>query len=140
MKNKIRVDKNALNYFRRLARNEPREIQAFLAGNVISPELTVIKNFYYTKEYADQTTEMVRWWAEDFERVQKNAEENGLRIVGDLHSHPSWDAVLSPDDYRGLIESGFRISGICSVMNNRTRVRFWIAESALPCSIEYAEG
>jgi proteasome lid subunit RPN8/RPN11 len=140
MKNKVRVDKNALNYFRKVAReSSPLEIQAYLIGHVVSPELTIINEIKYTREYADQTTEMVRWWMKDFKEIQKDAEERGLRVVGDIHSHPNWDSVLSPQDYKSMIESGFRLCGICSVMNGKTRVRFWIPESSLTCEIEYVK-
>jgi proteasome lid subunit RPN8/RPN11 len=138
MKCKVRIRKNALNYFRKLAReSQPLEIQAYLIGKVINPELVVVTDIRYTKEYAEQTTSTVGWWLKDFEEVKREAEERGCRIVGDIHSHPNWDAVLSPSDYKSQIESGFRVCGICSTIDRKTRVRFWIAESSLPCDIEY---
>jgi len=139
MKCRVRIKKNALNYFRKIARNaQPLEVQAYLIGRVISPELVSVEEIKYTKEYAEQTTTSVCWWLHDYEKVSRDAEERGLRVVGDIHSHPGWDAVLSPDDYKAHIESGFRVSGICSIDGRRTRVRFWIAESSLPVDIEYA--
>ena len=141
MKSKVRVSKYALDYFRKLARKTPLEIQAYLVGKVISPELVIVSSFKYPERYSDQTTNSVNWYLDEFEEVKKIAEEQGNRIVGDIHSHPSWDAVLSPTDYKAHVQSGFRISGICSTMTNRTgihtRVRFWIAESCLPLEIEY---
>lgn len=140
MRSTVRIRKHALNYFRRLSRDsQPLEIQAYLIGRVVNPELTVVEEIKYTQNYADQTSEMVRWWLHDFKKIQIDAEERGLRIVGDIHSHPNWDSVLSPQDYKSLIESGFRICGICSTEGRKTRVRFWIPESSLPCDIEYAE-
>lgn len=138
MKCVVRISKSKLDYFRKLTRQEqPLEIQAFLIGKIVNPELTVVTDICYTKDYAEQTTTSVRWWMKDYERVSKKAEERGLRVVGDIHSHPNWDAVMSPADYKAYIESGFRVCGIVSTMGKRTRVRFWIAESALPCEIEW---
>jgi proteasome lid subunit RPN8/RPN11 len=138
MKCKVRVSKNALDYFRSKARNNHKEEQAYLSGRIVSPELVVVEGIHYTKKYAVQTANEVRWWMEDYERVKKNAEERGLRIVGDLHSHPNYFGVMSPTDYKSHIEEGYRVCGICSTNGRKTKVYFWIAESALPCEIFYA--
>lgn len=137
MKCKVRLNKNQLNYFRFKARNSKLEIQAYLIGKVISPELVVVERFVYPKEYATQTTEEVQWWLDDYNLLKQSAEKENLRIIGDIHSHPSWDAVMSFQDYQAHIEDGHRICGLCSVNNKKTRVRFWIAESSLPCEIVY---
>ena len=78
------------------------------------------------------------WYLEEYRTVRERAEERGKRIVGDIHSHPNWDAVMSEDDYNGCVEEGFRICGICSTQGRKTRVRFWTPSSALPCEIKYA--
>lgn len=139
--NIVRVKRSQAAYFRKLAlreaKNTGKEMQAYLVGHVVSPTLTVVDEFHYTKKYAVQTTGEVRWYHDDYEVVKNAAEANGKRIVGDAHSHPNWDAVLSPTDYRSHIEEGYRIAGICSIQNGRTRLRFWVAESALPLKIEY---
>src|SRR5581483_1739915 len=114
------------------------EIHAYLVGEVVSPSLTVVDEFIYPKEYHTQKYNEVRWYAEDYERAKEKAESKGKRIVGDIHSHPNWDAVMSLTDYRSHIEEGFRICGVCSTMGRKTRVRFWVAESALPCKLEYS--
>jgi proteasome lid subunit RPN8/RPN11 len=137
MQSVVRVNKWQLDYFRRLARATKLEISALMIGRVINPELTVIDKFVYPKAYHTQTTEEVRWFLDEYEKVRKQAVDEGLSIVGEIHSHPEWDAVLSKDDYKSHIESGSRISAICSILGRRTRVRFWIAESALPCKVEY---
>src|SRR5579872_6360380 len=104
---KVRVSRHKLDYFRKLARNaHPLEIQAYLIGKVISPQLTAIEEFAYTKNYASQTVGEVSWYVADYEKVKRKAEERGLRIVGDIHSHPNWDAVMSKADYQAHIEDG----------------------------------
>lgn len=139
--NIVRVKRGQAAYFRKLALREAeksgREIQAYLVGHVVSPQLVVVDEFHYTKKYAEQTTGLVRWYDDDYQVVKKRAEAQSKRIVGDAHSHPNWDAVLSPVDYKSHIEEGFRIAGICSIDKGRTRLRFWVAESALPLKIEY---
>lgn len=137
MKCKVRIKRNQLNYFRSRVRGNNLEEQALLVGEVVSPTLTVIDRIEYAKDYAVHKPNEVRWYLAEYEQVKRSAEERGKRIVGDIHSHPNWDAVMSPGDYRSHIEDGHRICGLCSTQGRKTRVRFWIAESALPCEIEY---
>ena len=133
----VRIKKTQLDYFRALARENPKEIQALLVGTVVNPDLIVVSRIVYPKEYACQTTGSVAWLIAEYDKVAADAAKDDLRIVGTIHSHPNWDAVLSPDDHKGHISEGHRVSGICSIMGRKTRVRFWLAESALPCRIEY---
>lgn len=135
----VRIPKGKLDYFRKLARNTDKEIQAYLVGKVINPELTVVENICYTNNYASQTPTEVQWYLADYNKIKERAEEKGKRIVGDIHSHPNWWPVLSPDDLESHITEGHRISGVCSVTNGKTHIFFWIQESSLPCIIEYAE-
>jgi len=141
MQSSVRVKRGQAAYFRKLALKEAKksgkEIQAYMIGHVVSPTLTVVDEFRYPKQYASQTTQVVQWYQDEYEQVEKAAEAAGKRVVGDAHSHPNWDAVLSPTDYQSHIKEGFRIAGICSIQNGRTRLRFWVAESALPLKIEY---
>jgi proteasome lid subunit RPN8/RPN11 len=137
MRAKVRIKKSQLNYFRSKARDTNLEIQALLIGEVVSPELTVVESFAYPKKYHTQTPNTVTWFQDEWDAVKRSAEERGKRIVGDIHSHPRWDAVLSPSDYKSHIEEGMRICGIVSTMGRKTRVRFWIAESALNCELEW---
>jgi proteasome lid subunit RPN8/RPN11 len=141
MQSTVRVKRGQAAYFRKLALAEAKksgkEIQAYMIGHVVSPTLTVVDEFRYPKQYATQTTQAVQWYQDEYEAVEKAAETAGKRVVGDAHSHPNWDAVLSPTDYQSCIKEGYRIAGICSIQNGRTRLRFWVVESALPLKIEY---
>lgn len=139
MRAKVRISKNKLDYFRNKARTAKKEILAYLVGEVVSPQLVVIEDVVYTYNYATQKPNEVRWYQEEYDKVRASAEGRGKRVVGDLHSHPNWDSVMSESDYRAHIEEGHRLCGICSVYGRKTRVRFWIAESALDCVIEYAK-
>lgn len=140
MNNTVKLKKSHLDYFRKQARNSKYEIQAYLIGEVVSPNLTVIDSFEYTDEYAKQTTCSVAWYRASYDEVQKKAEKRGRRIVGHIHSHPNWDAVLSSSDYKSCIAEGHRICGIVSTDGPKTRVRFWLMDCALPAEIVYAKG
>jgi hypothetical protein len=140
MESKVRINKNQLDYFRRLARNTNLEIQAYLIGEIVSPKLTVVDEVVYPKQgYGLQTTSAVAWWVEELTELRRRAEERGKRVVGHIHSHPSWDAVMSEADYKLSVEESLRLCGICSTQGRKTRVRFWTTSSALPCDIEYAK-
>lgn len=139
MLNTVRLKTGALKYFCKKACKNLNEIQAYLIGDVISPTLTVVDSFEYTKIYATSTPDSVAWFTKDYERVKKKAEDSGRRIVGFIHSHPAPNesVVMSLDDYKVCIKDMFRICGVCSVKNGRYDVEFWVMDSALPCEIVY---
>jgi len=133
----VYIKKSQLDYFRALARNSQKEIQALLVGEVPSPEKIVVHAVVHPKHYGEQTYSSVAWDTEEYARVAESATKEGFRVVGHIHSHPEWDAVLSPNDHQIHLEEGYRVSGICSIQGRKTRVRFWLAESCLPCDIKY---
>lgn len=137
MRNKVRLKKGQLAYFRKLARESKNEIQAFLIGEIVNKNLIVIDEFAYPPQYAMQTPEKVQWYTADFEKVRQRAEERGKCIVGFIHSHPNWDAVLSPPDYDICIKDMHALCGIVSTHGRHTSVRFWVMDSALDCEIVY---
>jgi proteasome lid subunit RPN8/RPN11 len=132
----VKLHRSQLDYFRRLARNTTKEVHAFLVGTIVSPQLVRIEHFAYS-QYEEQTPCSVTPTAADQKKIEQWTLENDMKVVGTIHSHPNWDAVLSPDDYKGHIEEAHRISGVCSTQARKTRVRFWLAESSLPCKVEY---
>ena len=129
---KVQLTKNHLDVFRRMARESPLEIQAYLIGEVVSPTLVVIDHFEYTTEYGIQEKNKVAWYRSEHDRVRREAEERGRRIVGNIHSHPNWDAVMSPEDFNACIADGMRICGIVSTDKRNTRPRFWVMDSPVP--------
>ena len=74
MQSTVRVKKTQAAYFRKLALAEAKksgkEIQAYLVGHIVSPQLVVVDSFHYTKKYADQTTCFVRWYDDDYQVVK----------------------------------------------------------------------
>ncbi len=138
MRGRVRISKAKLNYFRSLARETDKEIQAYMIGSVSSPELVIVTDIKYTKQYHTQKGNEVAWYKDDYEQMKSDAESAGHKVVGSLHSHPNWLPILSPTDYKGHINEGDRISGIVGTKNRKTRVCFWVAESALPLDVEYS--
>lgn len=135
----VTVKKGQLDYFRHLARDSKFEIQAYLVGKVLSPTYVIVDSFEYTRDYGTQNTYSVAWKTPEYDRVVKDADRRAMRVVGDIHSHPEDEAVLSAKDHDGLVTDGFRIAGVVAISGRRTRVRFWVAESSLPCKITYAK-
>lgn len=139
MRRRVRIKKGQLDYFRRLAKKTDNEIQAYLVGKIVSPELVVIEYLAYTKQYHTQTPDNVRWYQVDVDDLKKKAEEDGFVILGDIHSHPNYWPVLSELDHKNHIVEGKRITGICATMCKKSVVYFWFSDSSLPCEIEYVE-
>lgn len=138
MFSKVKVKRGALNHFRKLAREAfPLEIQAILIGRIISVNEVEIVKFVYAKRYATQERGTVQWYQEDFDKVKEQAAKMDLRVVGDIHSHPSWDAVMSKSDYEACITEQLSVCGIVSINKGKTRVRFWVPTSSLNCKIIY---
>lgn len=133
---KVKLRKGALNHFRNKARTNPKEIFAYLVGSVDTPNETTIEHFVYP-DLAVQSPCEVAPSTEGYDAAEEFATERGLRIVGTMHSHPNWFPVLSNADHEGHITEGHRISGVCGIMGRRTKVYFWLAESSLPCKLEY---
>jgi len=129
----VRVSDNQVKHFRNLARETNKEIMAYLIGEVINTELVEIDSLEYTKEYGIQSTNSVSWYEHEYERVKQKAEKRGRRIVGYIHSHPNWDAVMSPDDLNHCVVNGLRVCGIVATNGRKTCVRFWVTDSPLPC-------
>ena len=132
----VRVSKHALDYFRKKARDCPYEVQAYLIGEVKYPNY-IVTSFEHPKEYELQTENNVQPSGEEYTKVKEKAYLEGRRIIGDIHSHPDWDAVMSPTDYEACMSDGLQICGIVSVRGRKTKVRFWQANSALPCEVKY---
>ncbi len=139
MQNRVRLKKNQLAYFRKLARNSPNELMAYLIGEVVNPNLSVVDNFEYPPSYAVSTPHSVSWFLEDYSRMRQLAANREKYVIGFIHSHPEWDAVMSPQDYEHTLHNGFRLCGIVSTQGRKTRPRFWVTDTALPCEIEYAK-
>ncbi len=136
---KVRVKRGALNHFRKKARAAyPLEIHAFLLGTIKSVKEIEITDFRYPKSYNIQTGNNVQWTADEFADLKERATAANKLIIGDIHSHPDWDAVMSESDYNACILDSLSICAICSIQNNKTRVRFWTPTSSLPCEIVYS--
>ena len=110
---------------------------AYLIGEVVSPTLTVVKRFVYTKDYFEQTPTSISWSVDEYDRVKKEAEEEGLVIVGSLHSHPNFFPVLSSTDCKTHVTEQVRVSGVYGFIGKKGMVCFWVSESFQPLKKEY---
>lgn len=133
----VHLSKAALDYFRKKARDCPYEIQAYLVGDVYYPNQINVTSIEHAREYNIQTKDGVQPTGEEFDRVKSLAAYQGHRIVGDIHSHPNEDPIMSPRDYQACIEDGLHVAGIVGVRGRKTKVLFWLAGSPLPCEVEY---
>ena len=115
MQSTVRVKKTQAAYFRKLALAEAKksgkEIQAYLVGHsgvaATRGDATrsTTRRSTPTRRHAvfagtTMTTKASR----------RLAEAAGKHVIGDAHSHPEWDAVLSPTDYVSHIQEGYRIA------------------------------
>jgi len=132
----IRLRKSHLNRFREKARDEENEILAYLVGTIPSPSKLTVKYFAYP-ELIDQSPTEVAADEASWKCIREKAEARNLAVIGTIHSHPNWWPVQSYSDHASQIKDGHRISGVCAVMNRRTKVYFWLAESSLPCKTKY---
>jgi proteasome lid subunit RPN8/RPN11 len=138
MYGKVKISKSQLDRFRKLSRKyAPFEIQAYLIGEISSLNMITVDRFAYTSVYRIQTINEVQWGTEEFNKLKQKVESDGLKIVGDIHSHPEADAVMSKTDYIGTVTENLALCGICSIYGKHTKVRFWTPTSALPCEIVY---
>jgi proteasome lid subunit RPN8/RPN11 len=133
----VYISKSALDYFRSKARDCPHEIQAYLVGDYVHPNKYIVKALVHPREYAIQTSACVQPSGEDYARAKQLALDEGMRIIGDIHTHPNADPVMSVPDYEACMADGLQICGIVSVRGRKTQVRFWMANSALPCEVSY---
>jgi proteasome lid subunit RPN8/RPN11 len=135
---KVKIKRGAEAHFRKLARNSAKEVIAYLIGEVVSPSLVRVDHWKYPTAFKVQTKGEVQVTQPAENDIKAWADSKKLMIVGTIHSHPQWEAVLSYDDHKGHIEQCHRVSGVCAVRRNRrTRILYWVAESSLPCEVVY---
>ncbi len=119
------IDSSVLREFRAIARNHfPREAYAFLFGKQLrNGRIRVVACYEPDLYYHSETT--VRVPLESCQGAQARADEKGLQIVGDIHSHPRqfehWNGYTgerspSEDD---LIAGTLGLAGICVVSEQR---------------------
>jgi proteasome lid subunit RPN8/RPN11 len=132
----IFISKHQLSYFRKRCRNSKEEIHAYLIGRVLKSRITV-DAIVHTYDLALQTAESVQPSDEAYQRAKSIADSLGKVIVGDIHSHPEYEAVMSPADHAAAISDELTVCGIVEVRKRKTKVNFWLANSSLRCEIIY---
>jgi len=132
----VQLRRGQLDWFRRKARATDKEILACLVGTVVSSSHVRVEYFAYP-DLETQTTSEVDPAEDSWQEIKKEAEDRGLDIIGQIHSHPNWWPVKSPADHDIHLHNSWRIIGVCAVMKPKTAVYFWVPESSLPCKIKY---
>lgn len=124
-----------LNWFRKKARNSPNEVFAYLVGRVINASAVEVHYFAYpTIDFASPGE--IHTNHQSDQDIYAEAEAEGLRVCGSIHSHPNWCPVMSGTDYEGFA-AGERVVGIVEVAGRKTRVVFWSQGTPLPCAVKY---
>lgn len=132
----VRLHKNQLDYVRRKARNNSNEIYGVLVGSIIGAHCAEVYRIVYPA--LDRSTPMeVKPNVQSVQEIEDDAVNEGLRSIGTIHSHPNWVPIMSRDDHNGHKADGDKITAIIGVMNRRTYVYFWTADSSLPARFEY---
>ena len=131
----VHVHKAQLDYFRHLARNSPKEILAYLMGTMTESMCRV--SYFAYPALNRQSSETVRACEKSSKEIIERAEEKGLVLLGDVHSHPQWWPVKSKADHKAQLTECSRLCGVCAVMDRKTKVYFWVAESSLPATLLY---
>jgi proteasome lid subunit RPN8/RPN11 len=132
----VNVSRHQLDWFRRKARNTPNEIYAVLVGKQVTPDSVWICAFRYPTLVLSTPSGVHPDEAECAEMIVE-AKADGQRVLGSIHSHPSYLPVMSPQDILSHIQNNDLISGIVEVTKRRTRVVFWRHDSSLPCELTY---
>lgn len=132
----VRVRKHHLQYFRNKVRKLDNEIYAFLVGVRVSPTLIQVERFLYPKLMVSTPSLVVTDVESDYE-IEEIARLNNWSVVGSIHSHPNWTPELSGCDLDTLKNSTHTVSGVVSIINNRTYAKFWVKNSPLIATIQY---
>jgi proteasome lid subunit RPN8/RPN11 len=137
----VRVHRNQLNWFRRKARKYyPNEIAAYLLGKRIHTGLVEVYRFVYP-HLEISTPGECKIAAEEAERFYEFAKEDGLVVLGTIHSHPNYLPVMSACDLQNHKACEDVISGIVEIPKPGNeaiaRVVFWRHNSSLPCKLKY---
>jgi len=132
----VRVNRHQLDYFRRKAITYKVEIYALLVGKRLSTHLVEVYQFKYPEAELATASEII---IDDhsYGLIEEFARADGHTVVGNIHSHINYAPVLSKTDHVMHIENNNKVTGICSVFGRRTMVNFWVADSSLPCGLEY---
>jgi proteasome lid subunit RPN8/RPN11 len=137
---KIRLKRSDLSYFRRLALDSNKEIEAYLIGTEAENVATIVE-FIYPKNYKTQTPNAAEWSQEDVDYAEKRAKELNKKIIATIHTHPDFHPIMSPTDYKESKKFGYKLLGICGTNSKerKTSVYFWKLDVALPCKIIYTD-
>ncbi len=118
---RIVVDKKEEQKFiRRALRRHPLEYMEALWGQVRGDILYICA---FVKLDHKATRKNLKYEEEELDEHEEDAEENGLHLIGSIHSHPNCednDVGFSETDLATLQESQETVMGICVVQTTKT--------------------
>jgi proteasome lid subunit RPN8/RPN11 len=132
----VKLKRHHLDYFKKKALKSKNEIYAMLIGYRISPTVVLVDHFKYPKLDTSTPEEVIANW-QSYVDIEDMAKQDGMVVVGDIHSHPEDDTAMSKSDYKDHKINNRSITGIVGVINKKPFIQFWEVSSPLPCTLEY---
>jgi proteasome lid subunit RPN8/RPN11 len=130
----IIVDQRLLRGFRKRALEAyPKEHLESIWGKIDGLNLKIYSIHPYEKEHATGSSVTVS--GKHVDEDQDEANENGLQVLGGIHTHPGLPgegAAPSEQDWSDAREHNELLIGICGIHKNKTRrstrIRFYLAQ------------
>ena len=137
----IRIHRGQLAWFRERARRTyPLETMALLVGQRISPQVVGVAYLYYPKTTPIRDGVEVDMTVREYQELCEVLKDRqpGLRVLGNIHSHPDDSPIMSEEDAANHRACGDAVTGILTVRTKgRSSVEFWQSKDCLPLKLEY---